>query len=87
MSDQDDREQRRDERLEAEAKATEAARRQRLLQLSVGGVFLAIIIVVVIIVVAGSGGGDKGGESIEPERHRRGQHAADGDPAERHGVR
>jgi protein-disulfide isomerase len=63
MSDQDDREQRRDERLEAEAKATEAARRQRLLQLSVGGVFLAIIIVVVIIVVAGSGGGDKGGES------------------------
>jgi protein-disulfide isomerase len=63
MSDQDDSEQRRDERLEAEAKATEAARRHRLLQLSVGGVFLAIIIVVVIIVVAGSGGGDKGGES------------------------
>jgi protein-disulfide isomerase len=63
MSDQDDRGQRRDERLEAEAKATEAARRQRLLQMSVGGVFLAIIIVVVIIVVAGSGGGDKGGES------------------------
>jgi protein-disulfide isomerase len=63
MSDEDDREQRRDERLEAEAKATEAARRHRLLQLSVGGVFLAIIIVVVIIVVAGSGGGDKGGES------------------------
>jgi protein-disulfide isomerase len=63
MSDQEDRGQRRDERLEAEAEATEAARRQRLLQLSVGGVFLAIIIVVVIIVVAGSGGGDKGGES------------------------
>jgi protein-disulfide isomerase len=65
MSDEDDREQRRDERLEAEAeaKATEADRRHRLLQLSVGGVFLAIIIVVVIIVVAGSGGGDKGGES------------------------
>jgi protein-disulfide isomerase len=64
MSDQDDREQLRDERLEDEAKAREAARRQCLLQLSVGGVFLAIIIVVVIIVVAGSGGGDKkGGES------------------------
>jgi protein-disulfide isomerase len=63
MSDQDDREQRRDERLEAEVKAAEAARRHRLLQLSVGGAFLAIIIVVVIIVVAGSGGGDKGGES------------------------
>jgi hypothetical protein len=64
MSDQDDREQRRDERLEAEAQVTaEAARRHRLLQLSVGGVFLAIIIVVVIIIVAGSGGGSKGGES------------------------
>jgi protein-disulfide isomerase len=62
MSDQDDREQRRDERLEAEDEAAaEAARRHRLLQLSVGGVFLAIIIVVVIIVVAGSGG-SKGGE-------------------------
>jgi protein-disulfide isomerase len=63
MSDQDDRGQRSDERLEAEEKATEAARRHRLLQLSVGGVFLAIIIVVVIIVVAGSGGNSKGGES------------------------
>lgn len=62
MSDQDDRGQRRDERLEAETQAAEAARRQRLLQLSVGGVFLAIIIVVVVIVVAGSGGGDKGAE-------------------------
>ena len=63
MSDQDDRGQRREERLEAEAQAAEAARRQRLLQLSVGGVFLAIIIVVVIIVIAGSGGGNKGGEA------------------------
>jgi protein-disulfide isomerase len=62
MSDQDDKEQLRDERLEAEAQAADAARRQRLLQLSAGGVFLAIIIVVVIIVVAGSGG-SKGGES------------------------
>lgn len=62
MSDQDDREQLRDERLEAEAKATEAARRQRLLQLSVGGFFLAIIIVVVVIIVVGSGG-KTGGDS------------------------
>ncbi len=36
----------------------DAARRQRLLQLSAAGVFLAIIIVVVVIVVASSGGGD-----------------------------
>src|SRR6185437_2501592 len=62
MSDQDDREQRRQERLADEARADEAARRHRLLQLSVGGVFMAIIIVVVIIIVAGSGGGEKGGE-------------------------
>jgi protein-disulfide isomerase len=34
------------------------ARRQRLLQLSAAGVFLAIIIVVVVIVVVSSGGGD-----------------------------
>ena len=33
-------------------------RRARLLQLSAGGVFLAIIIVVVVIVIASSGGGD-----------------------------
>ncbi len=62
MSDQDDRGRRREERLEAETKAAEAARRQRLLQFSVGGVFLAIIVVVVVIIVAGSGG-SKGGES------------------------
>jgi protein-disulfide isomerase len=61
MSDQRDREQRREERLEAESQAAGADRRQRLLQLAAGGVFLAIIIVVVVIVVASSGsssGGD-----------------------------
>jgi protein-disulfide isomerase len=40
----------------------DAARRQRLLQLSAAGVFLAIIVVVVVIVVAGSGGDDSGHE-------------------------
>ncbi len=39
----------------------EDARRQRLLQLSAAGVFLAIIVVVVVIVVAGSGGDDNDG--------------------------
>jgi protein-disulfide isomerase len=39
------------------------ARRQRLLQLSAGGVFLAIIVVVVVIIVAGSGGGSSGGDA------------------------
>jgi protein-disulfide isomerase len=40
------------------------ARRQRLLQLSAAGVFLAIIVVVVVIVVVSSGG-DKGGGTPE----------------------
>jgi protein-disulfide isomerase len=67
MSDGDDREGPRDERLEAEgADAAEAARRQRLLQLSAAGVFLAIIIVVVVIVVASSGGGSSDNEAAEP---------------------
>jgi protein-disulfide isomerase len=65
MSDQDDREALREERLDAESQAAaEAARRHRLLQMSVGGVFLAIIVVVVIIVVAGSGG-SKGGDGSD----------------------
>jgi protein-disulfide isomerase len=68
LSDQDDRGQRRDERLDAEAQAAEAARRHRLLQLSVGGVFLAIIIVVVVIVIAGSGGGSD--KTAEPSNLR-----------------
>jgi protein-disulfide isomerase len=62
MSNQRDREKRREERIAAESKASSGDRRTRLLQLSAGGVFLAIIVVVVIIVVAGSGGGDNGGD-------------------------
>jgi protein-disulfide isomerase len=63
MSDEDDREQLPEERPGGDAQAAaEAARRQRLLQISVIGVFLAIIAVVVIIVVASSGSSDKGGE-------------------------
>jgi protein-disulfide isomerase len=61
MSNQRDREKRRDERVAAETKAAGADRRTRLLQLSAGGVFLAIIIVVVVVIAAGSGsssGGD-----------------------------
>ena len=61
MSNQRDRDKRREERIQAETKAQGADRRTRLLQLSAGGVFLAIIIVVVVIIVAGgssSSGGD-----------------------------
>ena len=44
------------------------ARRQRLLQLSAAGVFLAIIVVVVVIIVVSSGSGDKGGEPSKSEQ-------------------
>jgi protein-disulfide isomerase len=60
MSNQRDREKRREERVAAETKAAGADRRTRLLQLSAGGVFLAIIIVVVVVIVAGSGSGSGG---------------------------
>ncbi|MBS1843735.1 MAG: thioredoxin domain-containing protein [Actinobacteria bacterium] len=62
MSNQRDREKRREERIAAENQAAGSDRRTRLLQLSAGGVFLAIIVVVVVIIVAGSGG-DSGGSA------------------------
>jgi len=55
MSNQRDREKRREERLAAEAQAQSGDRRTRMLQFAAGGVFLAIIAVVVVIIVAGSG--------------------------------
>ena len=64
MSNQRDREKRREERIAAESQAASGDRRTRLLQFAAGGVFLAIIIVVIVIIVAGSGGSeDKGGDS------------------------
>jgi protein-disulfide isomerase len=62
MSNQRDREKRREERIAAESQAATGDRRTRLLQLAAGGVFLAIIIVVVVIVATG-GSDDKGGDS------------------------
>jgi protein-disulfide isomerase len=63
MSNQRDREKRREERIAAETQAAGADRRTRLLQLSAGGVFLAIIVVVVVIIVASSGGSSGGDAS------------------------
>jgi protein-disulfide isomerase len=62
MSNQRDREKRREERLAAEAQAASGDRRTRLLQFAAGGVFLAIIAVVVIIIVASSSS-SSGGDS------------------------
>jgi protein-disulfide isomerase len=70
MSNQRDREKRREERLAAEAQAASGDRRTRLLQLSAAGVFLAIIVVVVVIIVASSGsnsGGDASNVVEKPE--------------------
>jgi protein-disulfide isomerase len=60
MSNQRDREKRREERIAAESQAASGDRRSQLLKLAGIGVAIAIIAVVVIIVVAGSGssGGD-----------------------------
>jgi protein-disulfide isomerase len=63
MSNQRDREKRKEERIAAEHQAASGDRRTRLLQLSAGGVFLAIIVVVVVIIVAGSGGSSGGDAS------------------------
>jgi protein-disulfide isomerase len=62
MSNQRDREKRREERIAAESQAASGDRRTRLLQLSAAGVFLAVIIVVVVIVVTGGSSSDKGGD-------------------------
>jgi protein-disulfide isomerase len=61
VSERSDREQRREERVAAESRATSGERRTRLLRLAAGGVFLAIVVVVVVIIVVSSGsssGGD-----------------------------
>ncbi len=63
MSNQRDREKRREERIAAESQAASGDRRTRLLQLAAGGVFLAIIVVVAVIIIAGSGSEEKGGDS------------------------
>jgi protein-disulfide isomerase len=63
MSNQRDREKRREERIAAESKAAGGDRRSQLLKLSAIGVLVAVIAVVVVIVVAGSGGDDKGGDA------------------------
>ncbi|HEY2478147.1 MAG TPA: thioredoxin domain-containing protein [Solirubrobacterales bacterium] len=70
MSNQRDREKRREERLEAEQQAASGDRRTRLLQLSAGGVFLAIIVVVVVIIAVGSGSSSGGDASNLVEKQQ-----------------
>lgn len=63
MSGKQDRERRRQERLETETKVDTQDRRKKLLQIGAGAAFLAVVVVVVAIVVASSGGDDGGDAS------------------------
>ncbi len=65
MSAKRDREKRREEREAAERQAGTADRRQRLLQLGAGAVFLAIVVVAVLIVANSGGGGGGDAENLE----------------------
>jgi protein-disulfide isomerase len=64
MSNKREREKRREERLQEEARATNTDRRTRLLQLGAGAVFLVIVVVVVLIVV-NSSSSESGGNSSD----------------------
>ncbi len=61
MSHKREREKRREERLQEEAKVDSGERRRRLLQMGAAAVFLAIVAVVVLIVV--NGNSDSGGDA------------------------
>jgi len=61
MSNKKEREKRREERLQEEAKVQTGDRRTKLLQLGAGAVFLVIVAVVVLIVA--SSGGESGGDA------------------------
>lgn len=61
MSGKQDRERRRQERLETETKVDSQDRRKKMLQIGAGAAFLAVVVVVVGIVVASSG--SDGGEA------------------------
>jgi len=61
MSGKQDREKRRQERLEAETQVDTQDRRKKLLQIGAGAVFLVVVVIAVLIVVAS--GGDDGGDA------------------------
>jgi protein-disulfide isomerase len=65
MSNKKEREKRREQRLAEETQVNSADRRQRLLQLGAGAVFLVLAVVVVLIVVSSSGSGDGGDANVE----------------------
>jgi protein-disulfide isomerase len=65
MSNKREREKRREERIQAEAKGDSSDRRTRMLQLGAGAVFIAVVAVVAVIVIASSGSDEGGGDPTE----------------------
>jgi protein-disulfide isomerase len=65
MSSRQEREKRREQRLQEESQVGAEDRRQRLLRLGAGAVFLVLAAVVVLIVVSSAGNGDSGDTKLE----------------------
>jgi protein-disulfide isomerase len=65
MSNETEREKRRQQRLAEESQVSSEDRRKRLLQLGAGAVFLVLAVVVVLIVLSTSGNGDSGDTELE----------------------
>src|SRR5262245_45362015 len=65
MSDKKEREKRREERVEAEARASSGEQRKRILQFAAGLGFLVLAAVIVVIVVNSAGSGSGGDTNIE----------------------
>jgi protein-disulfide isomerase len=65
MSGKQEREKRRQERLETETKVDTTDRRKKLLQIGAGAAFLVVVVVIVGIVVASSGSDGGDAENVE----------------------
>jgi protein-disulfide isomerase len=65
MSNQREREKRREQRVAEEGQVSSKDRRTRLLQIAAAAVFLVIVAVVVVIVVSSSSNGDSGDTKLE----------------------
>ncbi len=69
MSDKQEREKRKEARLQEESKVSSKDRRARILQLSAGAVFLVVAVVLVLIVVNAASNGDSGDSNLEEVGH------------------
>jgi protein-disulfide isomerase len=65
MSGKSAREERREERLQAESQGDQQERRKRLLQIGSAAIFVAVVVVAVLIVVSASNSGSGGDTNLE----------------------